>query len=502
VDKIYIFDTTLRDGEQSPGASLNIREKLEIAKQLAKLQVDIIEAGFPISSQGDFEAVRMIAQTIEGPVICALARACKSDIDRAWEAISCAKKPRIHTFISASDIHIRYQLRKTHKEVLEIAKDMVALAKSYTEDVEFSPMDATRADVEYLYQMIEETIAAGATTINIPDTVGYAIPEEFANLIKNIIANVPNISKAILSVHCHNDLGLSTANSLAAIRAGVRQVECTLNGIGERAGNASLEEIVMSIRTRGDLFGVKTDVDTTQIYKTSKMVSHYTGMSIQPNKAIVGANAFAHESGIHQNGFLKERTTYEIMTPQSVGLPSSKIVLGKLSGRHAFKNRLQELGYELSKKEFEKAFEIFKKIADKKKEITDSDIETIISDEIQIVDEFYSLDSLEVLCGNKITPKAKIKLITAKGEVLETDAQGSGPVDAAYKAIDKIVNLPTKLIEFSIQAVTGGIDAMGEVTIRIESNGKVFVGRGADTDIVVASAKAYLNAINRLMHAG
>jgi 2-isopropylmalate synthase len=500
VDKIYIFDTTLRDGEQSPGASLNIKEKLEIAKQLARLQVDIIEAGFPISSPGDFEAVRMIAQTIEGPTICALARARKEDIDIAWEAISSAKKPRIHTFISASDVHIKYQLRKTHKEVLEIAKDMVALAKSYTEDVEFSPMDATRANVEYLYQMIEETISAGATTINIPDTVGYAIPEEFANLIKNIIANVPNISKAILSVHCHNDLGLSTANSLAAIRAGVRQVECTLNGIGERAGNASLEEVVMSIKTRGDLFGVKTGVDTTQIYKTSKMVSHYTGMAIQPNKAIVGANAFAHESGIHQDGFLKERTTYEIMTPQSIGLPSSKIVLGKLSGRHAFKNRLQELGYELSEKEFEKAFKIFKKTADKKKEITDSDIETIISDEVQIVDEFYSLDSLEVLCGNKVTPKAKIKLITAKGEYLETDAEGSGPVDAAYKAIDKIVNLPTKLVEFSIQAVTGGIDAMGEVTIRIESDGKVFVGRGADTDIVVASAKAYLNAINRLMH--
>ncbi|MEW6097411.1 MAG: 2-isopropylmalate synthase [bacterium] len=498
MDKIYIFDTTLRDGEQSPGASLDIKEKLEIAKQLAKLQVDIIEAGFPISSPGDFEAVQQIAQTIEGPTICALARARKEDINRAWEAISSAKKPRIHTFISASDIQIKHQLHKTPEEVLEIAKEMVAFAKSYTPEVEFSPMDATRADIEYLYQIIEAAIDAGATTINIPDTVGYAIPEEFGNLIKNIIANVPNISKAILSVHCHNDLGLSTANSLAAIRAGVRQVECTLNGIGERAGNASLEEIVMSIKTRGDIFGVKTDVDTTQIYKTSRMVSNYTGMTIQPNKAIVGANAFAHESGIHQDGFLKERTTYEIMTPQSIGLTSSKIVLGKLSGRHAFKNRLEELGYELSEKEFEKAFEIFKRTADKKKEITDRDIQAIISDEVQIVEEFYSLDSLEVLCGNKVTPTAKIKLITAKGEVLETDAQGSGPVDAAYKAIDKIVNPHSKLVEFSVHAVTGGIDAMGEVTIRIESDEKIFVGRGADTDIIVASAKAYLNALNRL----
>jgi len=500
VDKIYIFDTTLRDGEQSPGASLNPNEKLEIAKQLSKLHVDIIEAGFPMSSPGDFEAVRLIAQTIEGPTICALARARKEDIIRAWEAISPSKKPRIHTFISASDIQIEHQLHKTREEVLEITKEMVALAKSYTSDVEFSPMDATRANIEYLYQIIEVAIDAGATVINIPDTVGYAIPEEFANLIKNIIHNVPNISKVVLSVHCHNDLGLSTANSLAAIRAGVRQVECTLNGIGERAGNASLEEIVMSIKTRGDFFGVKTDVDTTQIYKTSRMVSHYTGIPIQPNKAIVGANAFAHESGIHQDGFLKERTTYEIMTPQSIGLPSSKIILGKLSGRHAFKNRLEELGYEISGKEFEKAFEIFKKTADKKKEITDRDIEAIISDEVQIVEELYSLDSLEVLCGNKIVPTAKIKLITAKGEVLEATAEGSGPVDAAYKAIDKIVNSNSKLVEFSIQAVTGGIDAMGEVTIRIESDGKKFIGRGADTDIIVASTKAYLNAINRLMH--
>ncbi len=503
MDKIYIFDTTLRDGEQSPGASMDIKEKLEIARQLAKLQIDIIEAGFPISSPGDFEAVRLIAQTIEGPTICALARARKEDITRAWGAISSSKKPRIHTFISASDIQIKHQLNKTRKEVLEIAKEMVALAKSYTTDVEFSPMDATRAEIEYLYQMIEAAISVGATTINIPDTVGYAIPDEFGNLIKNIIANVPNISNAILSVHCHNDLGLSSANSLAAVRAGARQVECTLNGIGERAGNASLEEIVMSIKTRGDLFGVKTDVDTTQIYKTSKMVSHYTGMPVQPNKAIVGANAFAHESGIHQDGFLKERTTYEIMTPQSVGLPSSKIVLGKLSGRHAFKNRLEELGYGLSEQEFEKAFEIFKRTADKKKEITDNDIEAIISDEIQIVEEFYSFDSLEILCGNKITPTAKIKLITAKGELLEATAEdSSGPVTAAYKAINKIVNLHPDLKEFSIQAVTCGTDAIGEATIRIESDGKIFVGRGADTDIIVASAKAYLNTINRLMHTG
>jgi len=501
VDKIYIFDTTLRDGEQSAGASLDIKEKVEIARQLAKMQIDIIEAGFPISSPGDFEAVWLIAQAITGPTICALARARKEDITKAWEAISGAKKPRIHTFISASDIQIKHQLHKTRKEVLEIAKDMVALAKSYTPDIEFSPMDATRADVEYLYQLIEAAISAGATTINIPDTVGYAIPEEFGHLIKNILANVPNISKAILSVHCHNDLGLATANSLAAIRAGARQVECTINGIGERAGNASLEEIVMSIKTRYDLFCLKTDVETTQIHKTSRMVSNYTGMIIQPNKAIVGVNAFAHESGIHQDGFLKERTTYEIMTPQSIGLSASRIVLGKLSGRHAFKNRLEELGYELNEKELEKAFEIFKKTADKKKEITDSDIEAIVSDEIKLVEEFYQLDSVEVVCGNKITPSANIQLVTTEGETLEAQATGSGPVDAVYEAIDKIVNLRNKLVEFSVQAVTGGIDALGEVTIRIESNGRIFTGRGADTDIIVASAKAYLNAINRLIHA-
>jgi len=502
VDKIYIFDTTLRDGEQSPGASLDIKEKVEIARQLAKLGVDIIEAGFPISSPGDFEAVRLIAQTIEGPTICALARARKEDITKAWEAICGAKKPRIHTFISASNIQIKYQLHKTQEEVLEIAKDMVALAKSYTSDIEFSPMDATRAEVEYLYQLIEAAISAGATTINIPDTVGYAMPEEFGNLIKNIIANVPNSSEAIFSIHCHNDLGLATANSLAAIQAGARQVECTLNGIGERAGNASLEEIVMSIKTRQDLFGVKTDVETTQIHKTSRMVSNYTGMVIQPNKAIVGANAFAHESGIHQDGFLKERTTYEIMTPQSIGLKSSRIVLGKLSGRHAFKNRLEELGYELNEKEFEKAFEIFKKTADKKKEITDSDIEAIVSDEVKVVKEFYQLDSVEVVCGNKVTPSANIRLVTAEGEILEAQATGSGPVDAVYEAIDKIVKIRSKLVEFSIQALTGGIDAMGEVTIRIESDKRIFTGRGADTDIIVASAKAYINAINRLRCAG
>lgn len=506
MEKIYIFDTTLRDGEQSPGASLDIKEKLEIAGQLAKLGVDIIEAGFPMSSPGDFEAVRLIAQTIEGPTICGLARARKGDIDRTWEAIAFAKKPRIHTFISASDVQIEHQLHKTRKEVLEIAREMVALAKGYTDDVEFSPMDATRAEVEYLYEMIEAVISTGATTINIPDTVGYAIPEEFGNLIGSIKKNVRGIDKVIISVHCHNDLGLSTANSLAAIKNGCRQVECTINGIGERAGNAALEEIVMAINTRKDLFGFATGIDTTQIHKTSRLVSRTTGIVIQPNKAIVGANAFAHESGIHQDGFLKERTTYEIMTPQSIGLTSSKLVLGKHSGRHAFKNRLEELGYKLDEKKIEQAFEIFKKTADKKKEITDSELETIISDEIQVVEEQYVLDSLEVVCGNKITPKAKLKLRTAargatsKGELLEAEAQGSGPVDAVYEAIDKIVQIPGKLVEFSVQAITGGIDAMGEVSIRMESGGKTFTGRGADTDIIVASAKAYLNAINRLMN--
>lgn len=501
MDKIYIFDTTLRDGEQSPGASLDIKEKLEIARQLARMQVDIIEAGFPMSSPGDFEAVHLIAKTIEGPTICALARARKEDITKAWEAISISKKPRIHTFISASDIQIEHQLHKTREEVLAIAKDMVALAKSYTQDVEFSPMDATRANLKFLYQLIEAAISAGATTINIPDTVGYAIPEEFGALIKNIMANVPNIADAILSVHCHNDLGLATSNSLAAIRAGARQVECTINGIGERAGNASLEEIVMSIKTRHDLFEVKTNIDTTQIHKTSQMVRNYTGMVIQPNKAIVGANAFAHESGIHQDGFLKERTTYEIMTPQSIGLPSSRIVLGKLSGRHAFKNRLKELCYDLNEQEFEKAFEIFKKIADKKKEITDSDIEAIVIDEVKVIEEFYQLDALEVVCGNKIVPSANIRLITAQGEILESQSTGSGPVEAVYKTINQIVDIKIELVDFAIQSVTRGKDAIGETIVRIKTDGRIFTGIGADTDIIVASAKAYLNAINRLLHA-
>ncbi|MDI6736376.1 MAG: 2-isopropylmalate synthase [bacterium] len=501
MDRIYIFDTTLRDGEQSPGASMDIKEKLEIATQLGRLGVDIIEAGFPMSSPGDFEAVRLIAQTIEGPTICGLSRARKGDIDRTWEAISSAKKPRIHTFISASDVQIEHQLHKTHKEVLEIAREMVTLAKGYTEDVEFSPMDATRAQIGYLYEMIETVIDAGATTINIPDTVGYAIPEEFGNLIGSIKKNVRGIDKVIISVHCHNDLGLSTANSLAAIKNGCRQVECTINGIGERAGNAALEEIVMAINTRKDLFNFVTGIDTTQIYKTSRLVSQTTRMIVQSNKAIVGANAFAHESGIHQDGFLKERTTYEIMTPQSIGLTSSKIVLGKLSGRHAFKNRLEELGYELSEEEIERAFEIFKKTADKKKqEITSSEIEAIIGDEIKIAEEYYHLDSVEILCGDKVIPLANIRLVTAKGEILESQSSGSGPVEAIYKSIDKVVNIPTKLVDYTVHGVTGGSDAMGEVSIRIESGGKTFSGRGADTDIIVASAKAYLNAINRLMH--
>jgi 2-isopropylmalate synthase len=500
MDKIIIFDTTLRDGEQSPGASLEIREKLEIARQLARLGVDVIEAGFPIASEGDFNAVKLIAQEIDGPVICGLARAVPEDIDKAWAALKYASRARIHTFISTSDIQIKHQLRKTRKEVLEIVKSMVSKAKEYTEDVEFSPMDATRTEIEYLYEVLEVAIKAGATTLNIPDTVGYAIPEMFGELIKNIINNVRGIENTVISVHCHNDLGLATANSLAAIRNGCRQIECTLNGIGERAGNTALEEVVMAINVRKDLFGVRTDIDTTQIYKTSRLVSRATGMAIQPNKAIVGANAFAHASGIHQNGILKERTTYEIMTPESIGLTESKIVLGKLSGRHAFKKKLIQLGYDLSKEELNRAFIIFKNIADKKKEITEEDIEAIVSGELQTVKEIYRLEKVQILCGTPgITPVATVTIRTETGEVIERTESGDGPIDAIGRAIENIVNVPLKLVEFYVQAVSSGKDAVGEVNVHLESNGKIFIGRGADTDIVVASAKAYIQAINKMM---
>ena len=499
--KVIIFDTTLRDGEQAAGGTLNIQEKLGIARQLEKLGVDVIEAGFPISSPGDFEAVRLIAQEVRTPVICALARARPDDIDRAWEAIKEAKHPRIHVFIPASDIQRVHQMKKSREEILQTSREMVTRAKKYTDNVEFSPMDASRTEPEYIYQVLEVVIDAGATTVNIPDTVGYAIPGESGRLIEGIFQNVPNINRAIVSVHCHNDLGLAVANSLEAVRRGARQVECTINGIGERAGNASLEEIVMAIKTRQDFFNLTTNINTTQIYKTSRLVSELTGFPVQPNKAIVGANAFAHESGIHQDGVIKMPITYEIMDPRTVGIPASSLVLGKLSGRHAFKERLAELGYSLSEEDFNRVFSAFKELADKKKEVTDRDIESLIAEEQRTVAETYHLDRIQVSCGDRGIPTASVKLTDPDGQVLADAALGTGPVDAVCKAINRLVEVPNVLTEFSVKSVTEGIDAIGEVLIRIESAGITYTGRGADTDIIVASAKAYINALNRLLAA-
>ena len=501
MNRVIIFDTTLRDGEQAAGAGLSIRDKLEIARQLEKLGIDVIEAGFPISSPGDFEAVQLIAKEIKRSTVCALAHANAEAIDKAWEAIKKAKRPRIHIFLSASDIHLLHQLKKTREEILQISCDMVARARKYTDDVEFSPMDASRTEPAYIYQILEAVIKAGATTLNIPDTVGYAIPQEFGDLIEGIFKNVPNIDKAVVSIHCHNDLGLAVANSIEAIRRGARQVECTINGIGERAGNASLEEIVMALKTRNDFFHLTTNIDTTQIYKTSRLVSELTGFIVQPNKAIIGANAFRHQSGIHQDGVIKKAITYEIMDPRSVGIPSSSLVLGKLSGRHAFKERLAELGYILDEESFKHAFQAFKELADKKREVTDRDFESLIAEELRTVTEVYHLDHIEVSCGNHNIPTATVRLIGPDGDAVADADLGTGPVDAVYKAINRIVKVPNKLTEFTVKSVTEGIDAIGEVLIRIESNGIGYTGRGADTDIMVASAKAYMNALNRLLAA-
>ncbi|MBM4447500.1 MAG: 2-isopropylmalate synthase [Chloroflexi bacterium] len=499
MDKVIIFDTTLRDGEQAAGAGLSAQDKLEIAKQLEKLGVDVIEAGFPISSQGDFEAVQLIAKEIKRSTVCALTHANAEAIDRAWEAIKKAKRPCIHVFLSASDIHLLYQLQKTREEILEISRDMVARAKKYTDNVEFSPMDATRTEPGYIYKILEAVIAAGATTVNIPDTVGCAIPQEYGDLIEGIFNNVPNIDKAVVSVHCHDDLGLAVANSLEAIRRGARQVECTVNGIGERAGNASLEEIVMALRTRSDFYHLTTNIDTTHIYKTSRLVSELTGFIVQSNKAIIGANAFRHQSGIHQDGVIKKAITYEIMDPRSVGIPSSSLVLGKLSGRHAFRERLAELGYILDEESFKHAFQAFKELADKKREVTDRDIESVIAEELRTASEVYHLDHVEVSCGNHNIPTATVRLVGPDGRTMADAALGTGPVDAVYEAINRIVKVPNKLTEFTVKSVTEGIDAIGEVLIRIESDGVSYTGRGAATDIIVASAKAYMNALNRLL---
>jgi 2-isopropylmalate synthase len=501
MDKVIIFDTTLRDGEQAAGGTLNIQEKMEIARQLEKLGVDVIEAGFPASSPGDFEAVNLIAREIRTPVICALTHANIKAIERAWEAVKEAAHPRIHIFLSTSDIHLMHQLKKSRDEVMQMACSAVARAKCLTDNIEFSPMDASRTRPEYLYQILEAVIKAGATTVNIPDTVGYSIPTEFGCLIAGIFKNVSNISQSVVSVHCHNDLGLAVANSLEAVRNGARQVECTINGIGERAGNASMEEIVMAIKTRKDFFSLATGIDTLQIYKSSRLVSDLTGFAVQSNKAIVGANAFRHESGIHQDGVIKMPITYEIIDPKTVGVPSSSLVLGKLSGRHAFKERLAELGYTLTEEDLNRAFTAFKELADKKKDVTDRDIESLVAEERRTVSEEYHLDRIQVTCGDKGVPTAAVRLVGPGGSLMEDAALGTGPVDAVYKAINRLVKVPNSLTEFTVKSVTEGIDAIGEVLIRIEADGVTYTGRGADTDIIVSSAKAYINALNRLLSA-
>jgi 2-isopropylmalate synthase len=495
--RIKIFDTTLRDGEQSPGASMNVDEKIQVARQLKKLGVDIIEAGFPIASPGDFEAVNRIAKEVKGIVVAGLCRARDEDIERAAEALAPAEQKRIHTFIATSDIHLKYKLRMNREQVIEAAVKAVKKAKQYTDDVEFSAEDATRSDWDYLCKVTEEVIKAGATTVNIPDTVGYTIPQEYGELIEYLMNKVPNIDKATISVHCHNDLGLAVANSLTAILKGAGQVECTINGIGERAGNAAMEEIVMALKVRGDFFKADTGIVTQELYRTSRLVSKITGMVVQPNKAIVGANAFAHEAGIHQDGVLKERTTYEIMRPQDIGIPSSKIVLGKHSGRHAFKTRLEELGFSLTEEEINRAFERFKRLADQKKYIFNEDIEALVSDEVLRITEVYQLVDLEVSSGTKKKPTATVRM-KINGEEKEISVSGDGPVDAVYKAITELTDSKAELNKFEIKAITGGTDALGEVTVILEEGGHTVRGHGSDTDIIVASAKAYINALNKL----
>ncbi len=524
---VRIFDTTLRDGEQSPGASLTSAEKLEIARSLARLGVDVIEAGFPSASPDDLEGVKRIALEVGNPpandpqahvpVICGLARATRGDIDAAWSAVKYAARPRIHTFLATSPIHMQYKLRMDPEEVVERVKEMVTYASSLCGDVEFSPEDAGRSDPEFLYLVLGEAIKAGATTLNIPDTVGYTTPDEFGKLIAGIMSHTPGIENVTVSVHCHDDLGLATANTLAGINAGARQAEVTINGIGERAGNTSLEEVVMTLHTRRAVYGLETGIDTTQIARVSRMVSNYTGIPVQPNKAIVGANAFAHEAGIHQDGMLKNQGTYEIMLPETVGVSRSRLVLGKHSGRHALKARLEELGYALSPQDMDRAFERYKQLADKKKVLTDADLEALVEDQSFQAQEYYHLEGLQVACGTMGLPTATVKLRAPGGGELVHAAVGTGPVHATFQAIDAVVQVPSILLEFNVHAVTEGIDALGEVTVRLQTEDgltlqrtspqneqartRTFGGYGADTDIIVASAKAYLSALNKIIFA-
>jgi 2-isopropylmalate synthase len=496
-DRVVIFDTTLRDGEQSPGASMNAAEKVRLAVQLEKLGVDVIEAGFPAASPGDFEAVRQIAARLKRAQVTALARASKEDIDKAWGSVKNAAHPRIHTFIATSDIHMEHKLKMNRDQVVEAAIQAVRHAKGYTENVEFSSEDGSRSDPDFLCRIFEAAIQAGATTINLPDTVGYSLPEEFGELVSYVRTHTPGMDRVILSVHCHNDLGLATANTIAGIRAGARQAEVTINGIGERAGNTSLEEVVMSLYTRKERMGLTTAINTHEIHPTSRLVSMITGIVVQPNKAIVGANAFAHEAGIHQDGVLKHRMTYEIMEPETVGLSTNRLVLGKHSGRHAFRNRLGELGYELEDQVINHLFEKFKELADKRKEILDEDIEVLIAEEVFRVPDKYELDYLTVVTGTVAVPTATVKL-KIDGRETQGAGFGVGPIDATFNTIAKMTRTRSKLIRFSINAISGGTDAQGEVTVRLQENGRVALGKGADSDIFIASAKAYINGLNRL----
>lgn len=500
--RITIFDTTLRDGEQAPGFSMNIDEKLKMALQLERLGVDVIEAGFPISSPGDFEAVKRVAETVQKPAVAGLCRANRKDIEVGYEALKNAKRPRIHTFIATSDIHMKYKLKKSPEEVLQIAVDSVKFARNLCDDVEFSAEDATRTDLDFLCKVVESVIDAGAKTVNLPDTVGYTVPMEYEKIISTIMNKVPNVDKAVISVHCHNDLGLAVANSLVAIKAGASQIECTINGIGERAGNASLEEVVMAMYVRKDIFNdVENGINTKEIYKSSRLLTSITGVDVQPNKAIVGKNAFAHEAGIHQDGVLKERTTYEIMTPESVGFPSNKLVLGKHSGRHALIKRIQDLGYDIEKLDIEKIYNKFKELADKKKEVYDEDIEIIVQNQSSSVKEAFSLEYINIVSGNTAIPTATVQLMDTKGNISMDASTGDGPVDASFKAIERISGVQGKLKKYKINAVTAGKDAQGEVVVSVdfENSGFEVTGRGYSTDIVEASAKAYINALNRYL---
>jgi 2-isopropylmalate synthase len=497
---VRIFDTTLRDGEQSPGASMNMAEKLEIARALAALGVDVIEAGFPIASVGDFEAVRAIAAEVTGSSVCGLARCNERDIDRAWEAIQFAQKPRIHVFLATSAIHREHKLRMSKAQIVEKAVDSVRRAKVYCADIEFSPEDAARTELDFLCEVVEAAIAAGATTVNIPDTVGYATPVQYATVIRTLRERVPNIEQAIISVHCHDDLGLAVANSLAGCEAGARQVECTINGIGERAGNASLEEVVMALKTRFDYYGLTTGVKTERLYPVSRMLSTITGLTVQRNKAIVGRNAFAHEAGIHQDGMLKDRSTYEIMRPEDVGVPRTDLVLGKHSGRHALRERVDEMGFTLTEEQLETLFHDFKTLADKKKEVYDEDLTALIEKYLEDVPAHWQLISLHTTAGLSVVPTATVGIRRPDGETIQDAATGDGPVDAIFKAVERVTGVRANLKEFVVRSVTQGKDAQGEVTLdlEVESDDRSFRGRAVSTDIIEASAQAYINAVNAI----